>query len=100
MNLEFILELAATYDEDYQYSLEDRWLSLNASIDFTGCFDSDIGTIISHWTQNTKIYLRHMGTDTSILKKKLIRIDLTAPKGTPYTPSGTVMGFPNTKRIW
>jgi murein DD-endopeptidase MepM/ murein hydrolase activator NlpD len=46
-NLEFILELAATYDEDYQYSLEDRWLSLNASIDFTrSCFDSDIGTII------------------------------------------------------
>src|SRR5690606_20945783 len=46
-NLEFILELATVYDKDYEYSLGERWLSLNSSIDFTKSkFNSDIGTII------------------------------------------------------
>lgn len=35
-SLEFILELAAAYDEDYEYSLEDRWVGLNSlAVDFS-----------------------------------------------------------------
>lgn len=91
-NLEFILELATVYDKDYEYSLGERWLSLNSSIDFTKSkFNSDIGTIIwpldQHYTRVSSSYGYRIHPITK--KRKLhTGIDLPAPKGTPIYAIG------------
>jgi len=92
MNLEFILELTTVYDEDYQYSLEERWLSINSSIDFTkSYFDSEIGEIIWPLDQQYKNISSPFGYRIHpILKIKKLHtgIDLPAPKGTPIYAIG------------
>ncbi len=49
MNLELMLELASSYDDEFKYSLERRWISANSAIDFSKSFyeaPSTLGKII------------------------------------------------------